>query len=120
MYITQGTGIEKREGTSPFDNKYFQLNTPCLEKGICHVLGEVEFGRGSSDSRLFYDRFLRPIPFSLRDLTSPSASHRLAFTNWITLMICFRAMTGKLMPAKTQGQKLSILLARASSRAPAL
>jgi len=35
-------------------------------------------------------------------------------------MICFRAMTGKLKPAITQGQKLSILLARASSRAPAL
>ena len=34
-------------------------------------------------------------------------------------MICLRAMTGKLTPAKTQGQKLSILLARASSRAPA-
>ena len=35
-------------------------------------------------------------------------------------MICFPAMTGKLIPAITHGQKLSILFALASSRAPAL
>lgn len=54
------------------------------------------------------------------DWTSPSASQRHALTSWMTLMNCFMNMTGKLTPAMTQGQKLSILLARAISRAPAL
>ena len=36
------------------------------------------------------------------------------------LINCFPAITGKEMPAITHGQKLSILLARASSKAPAL
>lgn len=35
-------------------------------------------------------------------------------------MNCFPAMIGAEMPVMTHGQKLSILLARASSRAPAL
>ncbi len=51
--------------------------------------------------------------FSLRDCTSPSASHRLAFISCTPLMNCLAAMTGKLVPAMTQGQKLSILLALA-------
>ena len=59
-------------------------------------------------------------PIALRAFKSPSANHLLAFTSCTTLIICLSAMTGKLTPASTQGQKLSILLARASSRAPAL
>lgn len=51
---------------------------------------------------------------------SPSASQRLALTNWTTLTNCLNSMTGAEMPVTTQGQKLSILLARAISRAPAL
>lgn len=59
-------------------------------------------------------------PIALLACTSPSASHLLALTNWTTLIICFVAITGKLTPASTHGQKLSILFARASSSAPAL
>jgi len=51
---------------------------------------------------------------------SPSANQRLALTNWTILIHCFPNIMGKLTPAITQGQKESILLARASSSAPAL
>jgi len=51
---------------------------------------------------------------------SPSASQRLALTSWTMFIHCFPNMTGKLTPAITQGQKESILLALASSSAPAL
>lgn len=68
----------------------------------------------------FLLRLPRGRPRARRVRTSPSASHLQALTSWTTLMICLRAMTGKLTPARTQGQKLSILLARASSSAPAL
>lgn len=52
--------------------------------------------------------------------TSPSPSHLLALINWITLITCLPAMTGKLMPARIHGTVLSILFARAISKAPAL
>ena len=57
---------------------------------------------------------------SLLAARSPSASHLLAFTSWMTLIICFPAMIGKLMMASIHGTVLSILLARAISKAPAL
>lgn len=50
---------------------------------------------------------------------SPSPSHLLALTSWITFMICFPSMTGALMPAKIHGTVLSILFALAISKAPA-
>lgn len=59
-------------------------------------------------------------PWALLISRSPSANHLLALTIWITLIICFPAITGQETPAMTHGQKLSILFARASSRAPAL
>lgn len=59
-------------------------------------------------------------PAARRAARSPSPSHRLAFTSWTTLIICFPNITGKLTPANTQGQNESILFARASSSAPAL
>lgn len=58
---------------------------------------------------------------SLRRLAmSPSANHRLALTICTILMNCFPAMMGAEIPVSTHGQKLSILFARAISRAPAL
>lgn len=57
---------------------------------------------------------------SLLASMSPSASHLLALTSWITFTTCLKAMTGKLTPVITQGQKLSILFALAISSAPAL
>jgi hypothetical protein len=57
---------------------------------------------------------------SFRLATSPSANQRLAFTIWITLMICFPTMTGALMPTRIHGTVESILFARAISNAPAL
>ncbi len=51
---------------------------------------------------------------------SPSASQRDALTSCNTLINCLPAITGNDTPAMTHGQKLSILLARASSNAPAL
>jgi len=51
---------------------------------------------------------------------SPSANQFEALTNCTTLMTCLPNMTGKLIPAMTQGQNESILFARISSNAPAL
>lgn len=62
--------------------------------------------------------FGRPLDF--RRAMSPSASHLLALTIWTTLTNCLKNMMGKLMPAITHGQKLSILFARASSSAAEL
>ena len=74
-----------------------------------------------SDSFSSYDDFFTVLICLARLVsTSPSASQRLALTSCTTLMICLPAITGKEIPAMTQGQKLSILLARASSLAPAL
>src|ERR1700760_1372922 len=50
---------------------------------------------------------------------SPSASHLLALTSWMTLMTCLPSMTGPETIARIQGTVLSILFARASSMAPA-
>ena len=50
---------------------------------------------------------------------SPSANHLLASTSWMTLTICLKAMTGKLIAQRIQGTVLSILLARAYSIAAA-
>jgi hypothetical protein len=57
---------------------------------------------------------------AFRVAMSPSANHRLALTSCTILMNCLRAMTGAEIPVITHGQKLSSLLARASSSAPAL
>ena len=47
--------------------------------------------------------FLRGSPWALLVSISPSASHRLALTSWMTFNICFAAMTGKEIPARIQG-----------------
>ena len=64
--------------------------------------------------------FFIAFAFRLLFSTSPSANHLLALTSWMTLMICFPMQMGALSPAKIQGTVLSILLALAASRAPAL
>ena len=51
---------------------------------------------------------------------SPSTSQLDALTSCTTLTNCLKAITGNETAVITQGQKLSILLARANSRAPAL
>lgn len=72
------------------------------------------------DVSLYFIFRLRGKPAALLISMSPSASQRLALTNCTILIHCLPNMIGKLTPAMTQGQKESILLARASSRAPAL
>lgn len=68
---------------------------------------------------MHYAFFLRN-PCVFRLATSPSANQRLALTSWITLIHCLAAMTGNETTVKIHGTVLSILLARAISRAPAL
>ena len=67
-----------------------------------------------------FDSVFRGSPAALLISISPSANHLLALTNCTTLMPCLIAIIGKLTPAITQGQKESILFARASSNAAAL
>lgn len=64
-------------------------------------------------------RFL-PFCAARRLSRSPSTNHWLAFTSWTTLTNCLNAMTGAEIPVTTHGKKLSILLALANSKAPAL
>jgi hypothetical protein len=94
---------------------------PCSKK--VHIALREEFLSASSsdDHALAYFCLLsRGNPAAFRMLMSPSANHLLAFTNCTTLRICLPAMMGLLTPARTQGQKESILFARANSNAPAL
>lgn len=69
---------------------------------------------------VFRTLLFRGRPAARRISRSPSASQRLALTSWTIFIHCFPNMMGKLTPAITQGQKESILFARASSSAPAL
>lgn len=54
-----------------------------------------------------------------RSRLSPSASHLLAFTIWMTFMYCFITMTGAAATVKIHGTVLSILFALAISIAAA-
>lgn len=51
---------------------------------------------------------------------SPCANHSHALTSCKTLRNCFKAITGRLILARTQGRNESILLALANSNALAL
>lgn len=64
-----------------------------------------------------FDHYLR---LARRALRSLSASIWLALTSWMTLTYCLNAITGAEMMVMIQGIWLSILFARAISRAPAL
>jgi hypothetical protein len=100
---------------------YAKQNSEPIPYTTVHATSQSADGSPSYNQVAFFPRFpfFLGSPFRLRSSRSPSANHRLALTSWTTLMNCFPAMTGNEMPAMTQGQKLSILLARASSRAPA-
>ena len=98
-----------------FANEDIDVDVICASCAVPFMFEPVEI-RG----RWFWDGGLLGNPAFLRSAISPSAIHRLALTSCTTLMICLPDMTGNDTPAMTQGQKLSILFARASSNAPAL
>lgn len=73
---------------------------------------------GSINASCHY-RFL-PLCAARRVSRSPSTNHWLALINWTMLTNCLNAMTGAETPVIIHGKELSILLALASSKAPAL
>ena len=64
-------------------------------------------------------RCLPTIPAFFLSLRSPSASHLLALTSWMTFTHCLNAITGLEAMVKIHGTVLSILFARAISIAAA-
>ena len=90
-------------------------------EGLTHCLRRVDksmINLTNSNPGMVYRFFGKPS--FLRFSRSPSASHLLALTSCTTLIICLPDMIGKDTPAMTHGHHESILLARASSSAPAL
>ena len=88
---------------------------PLFNKGVGNVKREKN---GAKDVYFCFRTRGRPAAFLA--LTSPSASHRLALTNWMTLITCLKSMIGVLTTRIIQGTVESILFARANSKAPAL
>jgi hypothetical protein len=88
---------------------------PFIQQGVENVKREEN---GAIDVHFCFR--IRGRPAAFLALTSPSASHRLALTNWMTLITCLNSMIGVLTTRIIQGTVESILFARANSKAPAL
>ena len=92
----------------------------CYERFTCISSVDANINIPHSPDISYLYLFFRGNPAAFLMAISPSANHLLALTNCTTLMPCLTNMTGRLIPTITQGQKESILFARASSNAAAL